>query len=124
MTTDVGTTKRKNMTPRMRLKVWERHKGVCCLCGIKIDGTRERWIVEHIRALELGGEDVEENMGPAHEGCAIAKTGGKTGDHARAAKAKRAKSKHLGIKKTKNPLPGGKGSKWKKKIDGGVVPRD
>jgi 5-methylcytosine-specific restriction protein A len=124
MTEDVGTTKRKAMTPRMRLKVWENHKGICALCGGKIDGVRERWIVEHLRALELGGEDTEANMAPAHEACAIAKTIGKQGDHSRAAKAKRVKSKHLGIKKSKNPLPGGKGSKWKKKISGGVEPRD
>lgn len=124
MTDDVGTTKRKSRTPRMRLKVWEAHKGVCVLCSGKIDGVRERWIEEHITPLALGGEDTEANMGPAHEACAIAKTIGKTGDLAKAAKAKRVKTKHLGIKKSKNPLPGGKGSKWKKKINGGVVPRD
>ena len=123
MTEDVRTTKRKNMTPRMRLKVWEAHKGTCALCGGKIDGVRERWIVEHMRALELGGEDTEANMAPVHEGCAIAKTNGPQGDHARAAKAKRVKSKHLGIKKSKNPLPGSKGSKWKRKMDGSVVER-
>ena len=124
MVEDVGTTKRKNMTPRMRLKVWEAHKGMCALCGGKIDGVRERWIVEHLRALELGGEDTEANMAPAHEACAMAKTSGKNGDHAMAAKAKRVKTKHLGIKKSKNPLPGSKGSKWKKKINGAVVGRD
>lgn len=123
MNNDVGTTKRKNMTPRMRLKVWEDHKGICKLCGGKIDGVRERWIVEHIIPLALGGEDAESNMAPAHEGCALAKTFGKSGDIAKAAKAKRAKSKHLGIKKSKNPLPGGKGSKWKKKINGETVTR-
>jgi hypothetical protein len=37
---------------------------------------------------------------------------------------KRVKSKALGLKKSKNPLPGGKGSKWKKKMDGSVVRRD
>jgi hypothetical protein len=51
MTEDVGTTKRKAMTPQMRLKVWENHKGICALCSGKIDGVRERWIVEHLRGL-------------------------------------------------------------------------
>lgn len=123
MIEDVGTTKRKHMTPRMRLKIWEEHKGICALCNGKIDGVRERWIVEHLRALELGGEDSEANMAPVHEACAIIKTSGKDGDHAKAAKAKRVKSKHLGIKKSKNPLPGSKGSKWKRKMDGSVVER-
>lgn len=123
MTEDVGTTKRKAMTPRMRLKVWEAHKGICALCGGKIDGVRERWIVEHITPLALGGQDTEANMGPAHEACALKKTFGRTGDIAKAAKAKRAKTKHLGIKKSKNPLPGSKGSKWKRKMDGSIVER-
>lgn len=122
--TDVGTTTRKKMTPRLRLKIWERHKGVCCICGSAIDGTREPWIIEHIRALELGGPDEEDNMGPAHERCAIVKTSGPRGDHAMAAKAKRAKARHLGIKKSKTPLPGGKASKWKRRIDGTVVKRE
>jgi 5-methylcytosine-specific restriction endonuclease McrA len=107
----------------MRLKVWENHGGICALCKGKIDGVHQRWIVEHMRALELGGEDTEANMAPVHEACAIAKTSGPQGDHARAAKAKRVKSKHLGIKKSKNPLPGSKGSKWKRKMDGSVVER-
>lgn len=124
MNEDVGTTKRKNMTPRLRLKVWEAHKGMCAICGGKIDGVRERWVLEHMRPLALGGADDESNMAPVHEGCALAKTFGKSGDIAKAAKAKRAKSKHLGIKTSKNPLPGGKGSKWKRKIGGGVVSRD
>ena len=124
MTEDVGTTKRKAMTPRLRLKVWEAHRGMCVLCKGKIDGVRERWIIEHITPLALGGEDTDNNMGPAHEACALKKTFGRTGDLAKAAKAKRVKSRHLGIKKSKNPLPGGKGSKWKKKIGGGVEPRD
>lgn len=123
MTEDVGTTKRKNMTPRLRLKIWEAYKGICVLCNGKIDGVRERWVAEHIIPLSLGGADDESNMAPVHEGCALAKTFGKSGDIAKAAKAKRVKSKHLGIKKSKNPLPGGKGSKFKKKVDGSVVPR-
>jgi 5-methylcytosine-specific restriction endonuclease McrA len=97
---------------------------MCVLCKGKIYGGRERWSIVHITPLALGGEDTDNNMGPAHEACALKKTFGRTGDLAKAAKAKRVKSRHLGIKKSKNPLPGGKGSKWKKKIGGGVEPRD
>ena len=114
-TQDVGTTPRAKLTPRKKLAIWERHKGICVLCNVKIDGVRERWVAEHIIPLSLGGADDESNMAPVHEGCALAKTFGKSGDIAKAAKAKRVKSKHLGIKKSKTPLPGGKGSKFKKK---------
>jgi hypothetical protein len=105
----------------VRLAVWERAKGICVLCDQPIDGVRERWIIEHIRALELGGQDEPDNMGPAHAACALAKT---RDDHRRTSKAKRQKIRHLGAEKTKRPLPYGKRSRWKKKIDGTIVPRD
>lgn len=121
---EVTTTARKKLTPSQRLRIWERDKGVCSLCSLKIDGVREPWIVEHLRALELGGEDTEANLGPAHKSCADAKTNGPNGDHAMAAKAKRNKKAELGLKKSRNPLPGSKGSKWRKKMNGQVVRRD
>ncbi|WP_457092928.1 HNH endonuclease [Microvirga sp. P5_D2] len=117
---DVGTTPRRKMTPNRRLQVWEKTGGACVLCYRKIDGVRERWIAEHIRALELGGADTLENMGPAHEACAVGKT---QDDHRRAAKAKRQKIQHIGAYGSKRPLPGGKHSPWKRKVSGRVVRR-
>ena len=61
---DVSTTARRKLTPHRRLRVWEKTGGICVLCDGKIGGVRERWIAEHIRALELGGADDLENMGP------------------------------------------------------------
>lgn len=117
---DVGTTQRSRLSPRVRLAIWERARGICVLCERRIDGVRERWIIEHIRALELGGADDPDNMGPAHASCAAAKT---SDDHHRAAKAKRQKIQHLGAAKIKRPLPCGRQSRWKKRIDGTIVPR-
>lgn len=117
---ELGTTQRSRLSLRVRLAIWERAKGICVLCDRRIDGVRERWIIEHIRALELGGLDEPDNMGPAHETCAAAKT---RNHHHRAAKAKRQKIRHLGAARTKNPLPCGRQSRWKKKIDGTIVPR-
>ncbi|WP_409565148.1 hypothetical protein [Methylobacterium sp. J-078] len=82
---------------------------------------RERWIVEHIRALELGGADDLQNMGPAHEACGREKT---KGDHARTAKAKRQKIRHLGAAVSARPLPGSRASALKRKVNGTVVPRE
>ena len=81
---DLGTTRRPSLSPRRRLAVWERTGGRCVICSRRIDGTRERWTVEHIRALGLGGADDLDNMGPAHESCGRRKT---RGDHARATQA-------------------------------------
>lgn len=93
---DLGTTPRKAMSPTRRLRIWEAHKGHCCICGGKIDAVREKWIVEHWRALGLAGEDKDENCAPAHETCAAVKT---KDDVARISKAKAVKAKHIGIKK-------------------------
>ncbi len=119
--TDVNTTPRRKLTPHRRLKVWEKTGGVCVVCDSRIDGVRERWIVEHIRALELGGADDIANLGPAHEACALEKT---REDHRREAHAKRQKIRHLGADVPKRPLPFGKGSRWKRTLSGRIVPRE
>ncbi|MCB5173579.1 HNH endonuclease [Microvirga sp. SM9] len=116
----MGTTARRKLTPHRRLKVWERTGGVCMLCDRMIDGARERWIAEHIRALELGGADDLENLGPAHEACATEKT---RDDHRRAAHAKRQKIRFIGAEVSKRPMPFGKASPWKRTMSGRIVPR-
>jgi hypothetical protein len=91
------------------------------LCDRKIDGVRDCWIAEHIRALELGGADHLNNMGPAYEACALVKT---QDDHLRAAQAKRRQtSRHIGAQSSKQPLPCGKCSPWKRKLSGAIVSR-
>lgn len=118
---DVGTTPRKPMSPSRRLRVWEQTGGICVLCGRLIDSVRDPWIAEHIRALELGGPDELDNMGPAHGACAGLKT---RRDHAIAAKAKRQKIRHIGARVTGSPLPCGRHSPFKRKLNGQVVRRD
>lgn len=91
--TDVGTTERKRLTPSQRLKLFEKHKGTCALCGLEIKG--KRWVVEHMRPLGLGGtNDVEENLRPVHEACAREKT---VEDFKAIARAKRIKMRAIGI---------------------------
>jgi 5-methylcytosine-specific restriction enzyme A len=97
--TDVPTTPRRAMSQTRRLRIWEAAKGICILCEQKIDGVREAWIVEHKIALGLGGEDTDDNCGPAHEDCRRAKD---KIDVPAIARAKRRKAKHLGIKKRKS----------------------
>lgn len=96
--TDVGTTKRKPLTPTQRLKLFEDHKGICYICGLKING---KFVDEHIRPLALGGSNDLSNRRPVHVACAAAKTNGPQGDLATAAKAKRSKMAALGIVKDK-----------------------
>ena len=70
---DVGTTPRKKLTPRQRLALFERRKGICCICGNKIVGD---FIDEHWRALGLGGSNDQTNRDIAHKPCAEIKTKG------------------------------------------------
>src|SRR6478736_10123981 len=95
VTSDVGTTPRRAMSPMRRLRIFEQHAGRCVLCDCRIKAG-DMWTVEHLRALALGGEDVDENCGPAHEACRRIKD--KT-DVASIAKAKRVKAKHYGARK-------------------------
>lgn len=91
--TDVGTTERKRLTPSQRLKLFEKHKGTCALCGLEIKG--KRWVVEHMRPLGLGGtNEVEDNLRPVHEACAREKT---IEDVKAIARAKRIKMRAIGI---------------------------
>jgi 5-methylcytosine-specific restriction endonuclease McrA len=90
---DVGTTERKRLTPSQRLKLFEKHKGTCALCGLEIKG--KRWVVEHMRPLGLGGtNEVDENLRPVHEACAREKT---IEDVKAIARAKRIKMRAIGI---------------------------
>ena len=119
MIEDVGTTKRGHLSQRRKLAIWEREKGKCMVCGIKLHTGQ--FIYEHVRPLELGGSDTDDNIRLTCKACATEKT---KVDHATAAKAKRQKSSHLGLKKSKSPLPFGRGSKFKRKMDGTIVRRD
>lgn len=112
---------RRKRTSLQRAKIFEEHKGVCHLCGQRIDGTREKWELEHVIPYELTRDDSDENLRPAHVTCHKAKT---AQDKKDIAKAKRVSAKHTGAYRPKSTIPGSKGSKFKKKIGGGVVLRD
>ena len=98
MTEDVGTTKRKHLTPRQRLQLFEFRRGRCCICFQKISG---KFIVEHWRALGLGGENDADNLDITHPKCAAAKT---KDDMARINKAKAQKRSEHRLDQPKAPL--------------------
>lgn len=110
---------RKPLTNRQRLEMFLRHKGVCCLCGTKIDAVRDMWD-EHINPLWLNGDNSAENRAPAHMRCAKEKTAKESGERA---KIRRVAEAHYGAKRSKTPMPCGRRSKWKRKFDGSIVPR-
>ena len=111
---------RKHLTRSQRAGIFEAHSGICHLCGLRIQAG-ERWELEHIQALGLGGADDVANMAPAHVRCHQGKT---NGEKTTMAKADRQKWFHMGIRKPPSRwLPGSKASGWKHKLTGGWVRR-
>lgn len=54
----------EKIPPRVRLRVFERHNGVCHISGRKIM-PGEPWDCDHIVALINGGQHRESNLAPA-----------------------------------------------------------
>lgn len=115
----VGKTDDAAIPPRVRLRVFERHGGICAISGRKIM-PGDAWQVDHIIALSRGGQHREANLQPVLDAPHKAKT---RDDVAVKAKIDRVRKAHLGIKTKRATIPGSKASGWKKRIDGSVVPR-
>lgn len=91
----IGRTPDTPAPPRVRLRVFEKHNGVCYLSGRKIMAG-DKWQLEHPLAIINGGENRESNMAPALVEPHKVKT---AADLAQKAKNDRVRKRHLGIKK-------------------------
>lgn len=109
MSEDVGTTPRRKLSARDRLAVFERCHGQCT-CGRKVQ-VGEYWQADHPRALGLGGADNPAELVVLGECCLPAKN---ADDMRRIAKAKRQKTRHIGIRKPRT-ITG-----WRR-FDGSIV---
>lgn len=114
-------TKRRALTGKDRLRIFAAHNGICHLCLGKIDAKREAWEVSHDIPLEMGGADDDVNRKPAHARCHRLHT--RTTDIPNIAKAKRRELRNMGAKRSANPMPGSRGTKWKRRMDGTVERR-
>lgn len=111
---------RKPLTDKQRLKLFIEENGICCVCGFKIDGVKEAWD-EHIKPLWRDGTNERKNRGVAHRKCARQKTDGEASDRA---KVRSVAEKHFGAHRAEfKPMPCGRASPWKKKMNGKVVRR-
>lgn len=117
----VGKSSDAAIPPRVKLRVFDRFGGKCAECHKVLGGSGGPPEFDHIVPLVLNGENRETNIQPLCRGCHRAKT---NIDVATKSKDRRVKAKHLGIEKKKQRLPGSKGTKWKRKVDGTVVPRN
>jgi 5-methylcytosine-specific restriction endonuclease McrA len=113
-----GKTDDAKIPDRVRLRVFDRHNGICHRSGRKIRAG-DGWQCDHVVALVNGGLHRESNLAPILTDQHKAKT---AEDVAERAKVARKRKKHLGIRKPSR-FPGSKDSGWKKKMDGTVVKR-
>lgn len=116
----IGKTDDTAIPPRVALRVIERAGHKCQGCGMGV-GALNKPQIDHITALKLGGKNREANLQCLCRSCHGYKT---RDDVAAKSKDERIRKKHIGIGTGKKALiPGSKGTRFKRKIDGTVVAR-
>lgn len=116
----IGKTDDARVPPRVRLRIFEHHNGICHLSGRKI-APGEPWELEHIIALCNGGEHRESNMAPALKDKHKEKT---KADVAEKSRTYERKLSHVGIKsKGRSSFRTNRDGPFKKKMSGEVVRR-
>ena len=114
---------RRPLTRKQVAELFLAQDGKCPLCKQKLQTKGHvpvDFIDEHLTPLWRGGSNELPNRGLVCKPCAKVKTSEETSSRA---KGYRVRDKHIGAVQTKSPMPFGRGSKWKKKIDGTVVER-
>jgi len=115
----VGATPDTPAPDRVRVRVFDRCEGRCDTCSRKI-AAGETWTLEHRKALINGGQNRESNLGVTCNWCLPEKN---AADVAEKSRTYRKRAKHLGVKKPSRPMPGSRGSGWRKHMDGSVSRR-
>lgn len=100
------------LPPRVRIRIFDDHKGRCYICTAKIH-PGAYWQADHVTALITGGENRESNIAPACKNCCYSKT---SDDMAEKSDIATMRKKHVLPKKRIK-------SKFKRKVDGSVVLR-
>jgi 5-methylcytosine-specific restriction endonuclease McrA len=114
----IGKTDDQTPPPRVRLRVFDAASGRCYLCGRKISAG-EYWQCDHVVALANGGANRERNLRPACRNCCFGKTALDVAEKAEVAATRKT---HI-LPKPLSAWGCGRGSKWKKKLNGETVPR-
>lgn len=107
----IGKSDDTPVPPRVKLRVFERHGGICHISLRRIQAG-EPWDAEHVLAIANGGENRESNLAPALRAKHPQKT---AQDLKLKSKAYHRRRKHLGIHSKKHSIPG-------RKFDGTPIP--
>ena len=98
----IGKTPDAKVPDRVRDRVFARHKDICHISGRKISAG-DKWHLEHIKPLSMGGEHRERNLAPALTDPHKEKTVREAGERA---KADAVRKKHRRIVRTPRPMRG------------------
>ena len=111
----IGKTDDQPPPPRVKIRIFRKHDGICAECGLKILGGK--WVCDHRIALINGGANREANLQPIHGRCDAVKT---PRDVKQKAKNDRVLARHIGVQQQqRRPMPGSRNSPIKMKIGGG-----
>lgn len=91
----IGKTDDSRPPPRVRVRVFEKHGGICYLTS-RVIRAGDKWELEHIIAIINGGENRENNLAPALVKPHKVKS---AEDMKQKSKNYRVRAKHLGIRK-------------------------
>jgi 5-methylcytosine-specific restriction protein A len=109
---------RREFSTRTKALAFQRANGRCEACGVRLQPGRIAF--DHINPDGLTGLPIVDNCAVLCLACHKQKTRDDVGN---IAKAKRREARHIGAHKSRNPLPGGKDSGWKRKMTGEWVRR-
>jgi 5-methylcytosine-specific restriction protein A len=110
---------RREFSAKVKVAAFNRAAERCEKCSAPLHVGKFHY--DHIVPDALGGEPTLENCAVLCRACHDVKT--RKQDVPQIAKAKRVSRKHTGAHKPRATIPGGKQSKWRRKIDGSIVPR-
>ena len=113
-------TTRRLLTRAQRVKVFDRAKGKCHWCRLKIH-VGQKWEAEHVIPLWCGGPDDPDNMAPIHlEPCHREKTGLEATQRA---KETAVRANYLGIPKPGKKMRGHRDDDITITFNHGIQPR-
>jgi 5-methylcytosine-specific restriction endonuclease McrA len=115
----VGSSPDAKVPDHVRVRIFDRAKGICHITGRKIRAG-EKWEIEHVTPLADGGEHRESNLAPALKWAHQEKTRAEATSRA---KVRRIRKKHIGASTTKRPMQGSRASGLKKLMNGKVERR-
>lgn len=110
--------KRPPMSARRKRYLFLLHGGICHICKYEISGSSEGWEISHVIEWAISRDDSDENCHPAHKRCHAVHTAENSA--AVIAKTHRQQDMFYGFKESRNPVPGSRDTRFKKKMNGRV----